>query len=116
MINFHTITLEAQELYDAETGMPYSVTFHNPVEMLFSKVRNIEFSEGDSADVLLTDGSRYLIILENEKWSSSQLVSRDEEEGDPSRVELVSLYGPYDLLEDALTDLVSKRNYLSSVN
>ncbi|MEX1063078.1 MAG: hypothetical protein WEC12_05705 [Balneolaceae bacterium] len=117
MINFHTITLEAHELFDPETGSPNSQVCHSSVGILvnaYGETRNITFHEGDSADVILTDGTHFLMLYENGQWICCQFLPKSPVPG--SYFALVTLYGPYPELEEALTDLVSKRNYLASVN
>jgi hypothetical protein len=104
MINFHSITIEAQELFNI---------FHSPGEIYVTEhgeKRDIRFQEGDCADVYLTDGSQYLIHHENGKWICRQFISRDPEIDDmANNGELVTLYGPYEELEEALVDLIADR-------
>ncbi|MEX1063077.1 MAG: hypothetical protein WEC12_05700 [Balneolaceae bacterium] len=116
MINFHTIKLKAKELYDPETGRPQTEIFCSPVEILFSKARAIDFHEGDSAEVLLTDGTRFLILYKKSKWICCPFDPGKTLGENPRSVDLVVLYGPYNMFEEALNDLISKRNYISSVN
>ncbi|MEX2573602.1 MAG: hypothetical protein WD317_04870 [Balneolaceae bacterium] len=108
MINFHSITIEAKELIDV---------FYSPVELYLDdrgEYRNINFSNGDCADVFLTDGSQFLIQYENDQWVCRQFNPKESHAGDPvSNGRLVSVYGPYEFLEDALNDLVAKKNYIS---
>lgn len=117
MINFHTITLEAYDLYDSDTGLPKSEVLHNPIEILFDRegeARNINFQEGDSVDVVLTDGTQYLILYENDQWTCCQLVDKKPgKEDGMNSADLVTVFGPYEIIEEALNDLVAKRNYLT---
>lgn len=115
MINFHTITLKAQELNDPKTGVSRPEIFCSPIQILFSRARDVIFNEGDSAEVLLTDGSRFIFLYENDSWICCQYNHKKGQDDVPD-VDLITLYGPYELLEDALNDLISKRNYIASVN
>jgi|GEM_PF-2173270 len=117
MINFYSITLEAHDLYDPVSGMPNSKVVKHPAQLYFNRYgeeRPITFREGDCVDVVLTDRSKYLILFENGKWCSCQFVSRNNNlRRSIDEVYLVTRYGPYDSLDEALDDLVSKRNYLN---
>lgn len=116
MINFHTITLKAQELYNIDTGQPEPEVFCSPVQILFSKARHVEFCDGDRAEVLLTDGTRFIFLYENREWNCCKSRYQYHEENSPENTDLIKIYGPYLLLEEALNDLISRRNYLSAMN
>lgn len=108
MINFKSITLEAKDIIDI---------FHNPVELQFNDeggARELQFYNGDCADVYLTDGSQFLIQFENGKWICREFIEREPHIDDlTNNGDLTTMYGPYELLEDALNDLIAKKNYLT---
>src|SRR5690625_336265 len=108
MINFQSITIEAKDIFDV---------FHNPVEIYINEegdLRNIDFHDGDCADVYQTDGSQFLITLEHGKWTCRQFLEHDPHIDDiTNNGNLVTAYGPYDHLDAALHDLIAKRNYIT---
>ncbi len=107
MINFHSITVEARDLFNV---------FHNPVEIYIDEegeIRDIEFQEGDCVDVFLTDGSQFLLQYEQEEWVCRQFISANPRLDPLVEGELVTVLGRYRELEEALNHLISRKNYLT---
>ena len=109
MFNFHTISLKAREAFDPVTGEANADFTCTPLDLFVRRAHSLRFHDGDQATAHLSDGTRLDILFEEERWTCRRIESVDPELGQ-------SIPVSYDRLEEALIDLLSRRNYISSSN
>ena len=109
MLNFHTISLKAREAFDPETGEARAEFACTPLDIFVRHMHKLSFHEGDQATALLSDGTRLDILFEEERWKCRQLKGAGADSGE-------TVPGSYDRLEEALVDLITRRNYVSSIS